>query len=133
MLVRDHDVRIRNKKYVFSRTFKYFSSFILHGNHFLFILNRLEMKRIILTAMVLLFVNIAAISQTVRNEINCPVTVTRECYDLCILVSSTTITVPPGPTLGFPSCPNPANGVIYRVCWTQPSEECQGQPPITMH
>ena len=89
------------------------------------------MKRIILGAIILLLVNFAAMAQTVRNETNCPVNVTRECYDICVLVSTNTITVQPGQTLSFAltPCPYPSNGVIYTVCWRL-GEPCLGQPPV---
>ena len=65
------------------------------------------MKRIILGAIILLLVNFAAMAQTVRNETNCPVNVTRECYDICVLVSTNTITVQSGQTLSFALTPCP--------------------------
>lgn len=97
------------------------------------------MKKILLGITALLFIAFHAAGQTpppngnMRNSTKCAVTVTRECYDICVLTNSVTRTLDSGQTTPlsiFGSCP-PANTIVYRVCWIAPAPgRCTGTPPV---
>lgn len=66
------------------------------------------MKNLILL-LCLTFIGYAAAGQAIPNRIhnqtNCTIRVTKDCYDICVLVSSTSITVAPGATIQMTAIP----------------------------
>jgi len=92
------------------------------------------MKKLVLM-LVALFAShtlMAQVATKVVNNTNCDITVTMECYDLCVLVSSSTVHVSHNSTKGIAVAPcGPHNFIIFRVCWDINPDFCPNQPPIS--
>lgn len=72
------------------------------------------------------------ISNRIHNQTGCSIRVTKECYDLCVKVSSSSVVVSPGGNLNIASlgtCSSPSNGVIYTVCWGL-DDSCRKDPIV---
>jgi hypothetical protein len=77
------------------------------------------MKKLSFIIILLLAINVQALALgSVRNLAACRIIVTLKCYDLCVLVNSTTFPVNSGQTVPVSStfC-NSSNFVIATICW----------------
>ena len=77
------------------------------------------MKNFLLLVMLLLAVSIQCSALgTIRNNTMCRLDISIRCYDLCVLVNSTSFNLAPGQTYTHPSnfC-NSSNFLVVTVCW----------------
>lgn len=92
--------------------------------------------KILFNLIVLLLIQQIAIAQpppnSISNSTNCSVDITIECYDICVLVSSNTITLGASQTTAISSlggCANSKHNIVYKLCWSN-GPECTHMPIV---